>query len=198
MDKDYKDCVAEKDKCYQALGAQAYKDKEYKKSVDYYEKVVKTDVSKKIANGKLAFANANKNAANETTMTYLGELRYDGNEKAQKLYSELVKWNIESFVNSSEKDLDKGSNSIKTKDGSDIYIHTSFGFDGDDSMKISGYVVYADGNKSDVITFSDPVVDGWSTWVKISGDSAPKGVTYLYLQNETTKKIIEVYPFTIK
>ena len=87
-------------------------------------------------------------------MTYLGELRYDGNEKAQKLYSELVKWNIESFVNSSEKDLDKGSNSIKTKDGSDIYIHTSFGFDGDDSMKISGYVVYADGNKSDVITFS--------------------------------------------
>ena len=153
---------------------------------------------RKIANGKLAFANANKNAANETTMTYLGELRYDGNEKAQKLYSELVKWNIESFVNSSEKDLDKGSNSIKTKDGSDIYIHTSFGFDGDDSMKISGYVVYADGNKSDVITFSDPVVDGWSTWVKISGDSAPKGVTYLYLQNETTKKIIEVYPFTIK
>lgn len=198
VDKDYKDCVAEKDKCYQALGTQAYKDKEYKKSVDYYEKVVKTDVSKKIANGKLAFANANKNAANETTMTYLGELRYDGNEKAQKLYSELVKWNIESFVNSSEKDLDKGSNSIKTKDGSDIYIHTSFGFDGDDSMKISGYVVYADGNKSDVITFSDPVVDGWSTWVKISGDSAPKGVTYLYLQNETTKKIIEVYPFTIK
>lgn len=47
----------------------------------------------------------NKNAANETTMTYLGELRYDGNEKAQKLYSELVKWNIESFVNSSEKIL---------------------------------------------------------------------------------------------
>ena len=65
-------------------------------------------------------------------------------------------------------------------------------------MKISGYVVYADGNKSDTINFSDNVVDGWSSWVKLSGDGIPKGVTYLYLVNEYTKNIIEVYPFTVK
>lgn len=111
---------------------------------------------------------------------------------------ELVKWNIESFVNSSEKDMEKKSNTITAKAGSDIYIHTSFSFSGDDSMKISGYVVYSDGNKSDSISFSDNVVDGWSSWVKINGDGIPKGVTYLYLVNDNTDKIIEVYPFTVK
>ena len=131
-------------------------------------------------------------------MQYLGELRYSGSPTAQKIYTELVKWDIQSFVNSSESDLDDRSDSIKGGNGNDIYIHTAFAFSGSDSMNISGYVVYSDGNKSDSISFSDPVVDGWSTWVKILGDSAPKGVTYLYIKNEDTKNIIEVYPFTIK
>lgn len=198
VDKEYKTCVEEKDKCYVALGDQAYKNKKYKDAIEYYNSVSKTDVSKKIVKTKLAYIEDNKTASNDTTMTYLGELRYAGNEKAQEIYSGLVKWNIESFVNSSEKDMDKRSNTISVKNGKDIYIHTSFGHDGDDSMKISGYVVYADGNKSDSISFSDEVVDGWATWVKIGGDGTPKGVTYLYLVNESTKDIIEVYPFTVK
>ena len=198
VDTDYKKCVTEKDRCYVALGNQAYKNKDYKKAIEYFQSVSKTDVSKKITNSKIAYIKANKSASNELTMKYVGELRYAGNETAQKIYSELVKWNVESFVNKDEKDLDNRSNEIKASSDNDIYIHTSFGFSGDDSMGIVGYVVYADGNKSDSITFSDPVVDGWSTWVKISGESAPKGVTYLYLENKDTKNIIEVYPFTIK
>lgn len=198
VDAGYKDCVKEKDKCYVALAAQAVKDKDYKKAVEYYENVEKTDVSNKIVNAKLAYIKANKNASNELTMQYLGELRYSGSPTAQKIYTELVKWDIQSFVNSSESDLDDRSDSIKGGNGNDIYIHTAFAFSGSDSMNISGYVVYSDGNKSDSISFSDPVVDGWSTWVKILGDSAPKGVTYLYIKNEDTKNIIEVYPFTIK
>lgn len=195
VDSKYKNCVKEKDKCYIALAAQAVGDKNYKKAVECYEKVEKTDVSSKIVNAKLAYIKANKNASNELTMQYLGELRYAGSPTAQKIYTELVKWDIQSFVNSSESDLDDRSDSISS--GSNIYIHTAFAFSGSDSINISGYVVYADGNKSDSITFSDPVVDGWSTWVNI-GDSAPKGVTYLYIKNEDTKNIIEVYPFTIK
>ncbi len=195
VDSKYKNCVKEKDKCYIALAAQAVGDKDYKKAVECYEKVEKTDVSSKIVNAKLAYIKANKNASNELTMQYLGELRYAGSPTAQKIYTELVKWDIQSFVNSSESDLDDRSDSISS--GSNIYIHTAFAFSGSDSINISGYVVYADGNKSDSITFSDPVVDGWSTWVNI-GDSAPKGVTYLYIKNEDTKNIIEVYPFTIK
>ena len=198
VDPDYKKCVDEKDKCYIALAGQEYKDKNYKNAIEYYEKVSKANVSDKIVKAKLAYIGANKNASNETTMTYLGQLRYAGNEKAQKVYSELVRWNIESFVNNSQDDMEKKSNSIKASADSDIYIHTSFGFSGDDSMKISGYVVYSDGNKSDSISFSDSVVDGWSSWVKIGGDGIPKGVTYLYLINENTKNIIEVYPFTVK
>ena len=198
VDSSYKKCIKEKDKCYIGLASQEYKNKNYKSSVEYYEKVQKTDVSEKIVKAKLAYISANKNASNETTMTYIGQLRYAGNEKAQKVFLELVKWNIESFVNSSEKDMEKKSNTITAKAGSDIYIHTSFSFSGDDSMKISGYVVYSDGNKSDSISFSDNVVDGWSSWVKINGDGIPKGVTYLYLVNDNTDKIIEVYPFTVK
>ena len=198
VDSSYKNCVAEKDKCYIALAGQEYDNKNYQGAIDYYNKVEKTDVSKSIVKAKLAYISANKNASNENTMTYIGELRYAGNEKAQKVFSELVKWDIESFVNNGEKDMEKKSNSITAKAGTDIYIHTSFGFSGTDSMKISGYVVYADGNKSDTINFSDNVVDGWSSWVKLSGDGIPKGVTYLYLVNEYTKNIIEVYPFTVK
>ena len=143
VDSSYKKCIKEKDKCYIGLASQEYKNKNYKSSVEYYEKVQKTDVSEKIVKAKLAYISANKNASNETTMTYIGQLRYAGNEKAQKVFLELVKWNIESFVNSSEKDMEKKSNTITAKAGSDIYIHTSFSFSGDDSMKISGYVVYS-------------------------------------------------------
>lgn len=198
VDSSYKKCIDEKDKCYIALAGQEFDDKNYQTAIDYYNKVEKKDVSDKIVDAKLAYIEANKTASNEKTMTYIGELRYAGNKKAQKIFSELVKWDIESFVNNEEKNMEKKSNSISAKSGTDIYIHTSFGFSGKDSMKISGYVVYADGNKSDSISFSDSVVDGWSSWVKISADGIPKGVTYLYLVNEYTKNIIEVYPFTVK
>ena len=196
VDKSYKDCVKEKDKCYSALGSESYKSKEYKQAVEYFQSVEKADVSKKIDKSKLAYIKQNKNATNTTTMEYLGQLRYAGNSTAQKIYSELVKWDITSYVNNDEKDYDKQLNSIKGS--GDIYIHTSFAFSGDDTMNISGYVVYADGNKSESIAFADPIVNDWSTWVKISGDNAPKGVTYLYLVNDATNNIIEVYPFTIK
>lgn len=49
----------------------------------------KTDVSEKIVKAKLAYISANKNASNETTMTYIGQLRYAGNEKAQKVFWSL-------------------------------------------------------------------------------------------------------------
>lgn len=196
VDKDYSDCVKEKDSCYIAMAADSLENKEYKQAIDYYGSVEKEDVSKKVVEAKLAFVNANKTAANTDTMTYLGELRYAGNSDAEKIYSELVKWDISSFVNNSETDLDNQQSTIEGK--GEIYIHTSYSIDNDDSMTLSGYVVYADGNTSDSIKFTDPAVDGWSTWIKIAGDSAPKGTTYLYLTNEATKDIVEVYPFTIK
>lgn len=197
VDSGYKNCVADIDKCYIALGNQAYKDGEYKQAVEYFEGVSKTNVDKKIDRSKLAYAKANLKTSNLTTMTYLGELRYAGNEKAQELYSQIVRWDIKSFVNDSESDIENQNNTIKN--ASEIYIHTMFTIDGDDTMTISGYVIYSDGRKSDQITFSDEVVDGWSTWVNISGDSAPKGTTYFVIENESASgAIIEVYPFTIK
>jgi tetratricopeptide (TPR) repeat protein len=193
---DYKDCTTEIDKCYKALGLAAYNNKEYKEAVEYFECITSKDVSSSINKAKLAYIKANKTAGNSTTMKYLGELRYAGNASAQKAYSDIVKWDITSYVNSDEKDYDNQSMEIDGK--GDIYIHTSFSCSDDATMNIRGYIVYSDGNTSDSISFADPVVNDWSTWIKITGDSAPKGTTYLYLVNESNDNIIEVFPFTIK
>lgn len=198
VDSTYKDCTVYKDSCYTYLAAEAFDNKDYVLAIDYYLNVQKTDMSDKIVKAKLEYIKANKNAANELAMTYLGELRYAGNKTAQKLFADIVKWDIESFVNTNELDMEKKLNVISVKDDEDIYIHTTYAFEGKDSMNISGYVVYADGNKSGKISFEDAVVDGWSTWIKIEGDKVPKGVTYLYIQNDVTNNFMEVYPFTIK
>jgi tetratricopeptide (TPR) repeat protein len=196
IDNDYKDCTAEIDKCYKSLGSQAYKNKEYKEAVEYFESITTMDVTKSINKSKVAYIKANKTASNSTTMKYLGELRYAGNSSGQKLYADIIKWDINSYVNNGEKDYDNQASEIKGE--GDIYIHTSFSCSDDATMNIRGYIVYSDGNTSDSISFSDPVVNDWSTWIKITGDSAPKGTTYLYLVNESTDETIEVFPFTIK
>jgi tetratricopeptide (TPR) repeat protein len=196
VSNDYKDCTKEMDKCYKSLGSEAYKNKEYKEAVEYFENITTSDVSKSINKAKVAYIKANKTASNSTTMKYLGELRYAGNESGKKLYADIIKWDITSYVNNSEKDYDNQNTEIAGE--GDIYIHTTFTCSDDATMKIRGYIVYSDGNTSDSISFSDPVVNDWSTWIKISGDSAPKGTTYLYLVNESTEETIEVFPFTIK
>lgn len=196
IDKEYKDCTKEKDKCRSSLGSLSYKAKDYLKALEYFESVEKADVSKKITKCKIAYIKANKDAKNERTMLYAGELRYAGNETAQKLYSELIKWDVKSFVNSDEKDVTTQEN--KAGGSGDIYIHTSFTGEDGDVMNIKSKVVFSNGQETKEAVNGESVKTGMVTWVKISITNAPRGTAYLYITNVSTDEIIEVYPFTIE
>lgn len=198
ISSDYKDCTDDIDSCYGALGSLAYKAGEYQKAIEYYESVKNKNVNKKINNSKIAYIKANMSAKNKNTMLYLGELRYAGNTTAQDLYSQLVNWDIETYVNNKQDDYDNKNNSIKAE-GGDIYIHSSFSGEEGDSMKVKAYVVYSNGSNSGYVEFDDEIVDNWMTWVYIeSNESIPKGTAYYYLENVVTGDIVEVFPFTIK
>lgn len=194
VDTEYKDCTDAIDECYIALAKAASKDKDYNTAIEYYGKVQKADVSKGINSAKLSYVKEHKDMKDALTMQYLGELRYAGNNSAKKIYKELVGWDIESYVNHGKEDYDTKSNTIDTKD--DIYIHTVFNNADKKTMDIEGYLIYSNGEKTNVVEFGT-VEDTFATWLGINASDAKTGTAYVYITDKSGN-IVEVYPFTIK
>ena len=194
VDPKYKDCTKKIDSAYTKWAASLYKSKDYKGAVEKYEQVTKKDVTEKINKAKAAYIKDHKDRSDETTMSYLCELRYADYGSAEDDYTDLLGWTVESFVNDT---IDDYKNKNKSADSSKtIYIHTMYLNENDASMSLKGYVIYSDGTKSNDITFGD-VKNRYTTWMSIDPSSAIKGDATLYVYDDS-EKLVEKFTFTIK
>lgn len=194
VDSKYKDCTKKIDSAYTKWGSSLYKSKDYKGAVEKYEQVTKKDVTDKINKAKAAYVKDHKDRSDETTMSYLCDLRYADYGSAEDDYTKLIGWTVESFVNDK---LDDYKNKKTSADSSKtIYVHTMYLNENDASMSLKGYVIYSDGTKSNDITFGE-VKDRYTTWMSIDPSSAIKGDATLYVYDDTDK-LVEKFTFTIK
>lgn len=194
VDSKYKDCTKKIDSAYTKWGSSLYKSKDYKGAVEKYEQVTKKDVTDKINKAKAAYVKDHKDRSDETTMSYLCDLRYADYGSAEDDYTKLIGWTVESFVNDK---LDDYKNKKTSADSSKtIYVHTMYLNENDASMSLKGYVIYSDGTKSNDITFGE-VKDRYTTWMSIDPSSAIKGEATLYVYDDTDK-LVEKFTFTIK
>lgn len=194
VDSKYKDCTKKIDSAYTKWGSSLYKSKDYKGAVEKYEQVTKKDVTDKINKAKAAYVKDHKDRSDETTMSYLCDLRYADYGSAEDDYTKLIGWTVESFVNDK---LDDYKNKKTSADSSKtIYVHTMYLNENDASMSLKGYVIYSDGTKSNDITFGE-VKNRYTTWMSIDPSSAIKGDATLYVYDDTDK-LVEKFTFTIK
>jgi len=188
VDSKYKDCTKKIDSAYTKWGSSLYKSKDYKGAVEKYEQVTKKDVTDKINKAKAAYVKDHKDRSDETTMSYLCDLRYADYGSAEDDYTKLIGWTVESFVNDK---LDDYKNKKTSADSSKtIYVHTMYLNENDASMSLKGYVIYSDGTKSNDITFGE-VKDRYTTWMSIDPSSAIKGDATLYVYDDTDKFELE-------
>lgn len=194
IDAEYMDCTDDIDNAYIAWGDALVEEKDYITAIETYSLVVNGDVKKKIKKAKSGYIEDHFTISDETTMTYLCELKYEGYKSASKDYEKLVGWEVESFVNYSETNLKNKKESVKAS--KDIYIHTTFTNDNDLSLNLKAYIVYSDGSKSNELTFSG-VNSGDAAWLSISASTAPAGDTTVYIYDTDSGSLIEKYTFSI-
>ncbi len=195
IDATYVDCSADMENAYLAWGDMLVEEKDYKTAIDKYSNVNNDSAKKKIKKAKAAYIDANFTMSDETTMSYLCDLKYADYGSAESDYTELTGWSTESFVNYKEEDIDAKKDSVKSS--KDIYIHTLYSNSNDATMNVYANIIYSDGSKSNSVNISG-VSNDKATWLKITSGTAPTGTTTVYIYDSDTNYLIEKYTFTIK
>jgi len=195
VDASYKDCTADIDAVRIKWAKLLSDGKDYKAAVEMYSQVTTKDMTKKINKAKSKYIKDHFDSNDETTMSYICDLRQADYGSADDDYTALTGWFIESFVNDDKEDY-KSKNDSASSDKT-IYIHTMFLTENDSTMNLKGYVVYSDGTKSNEVTFGE-VKDRYTTWMSIDSSQAIKGSATLYIYEIDTNRLIEKYVFTIE
>ena len=194
IDSSYKDCSSNIENAYISWGDKLVDGKDYQTAVEIYLKADNSKTGDKINDAKAAYIKANFDMSDETTMSYVCDLKYANYDNAVNDYKELTGWTVNSFVNYEENNIDDKEETV-TSD-KDIYVHTTYSNENDESLNLTGYIIYSDGSKSNEVSFSDVTSDKVS-WFEIAASSAPAGDTTLYLYDTDSGNLFEKYTFTI-
>ncbi len=195
VEDSYKDCTAELDEAYIALGDECRANKEYLASLEAYESVSDAiDVSKKIVRAKIGYIQHNKSTEDSTTMEFLCDLLEIGDSEAADYFVEITGWTVTTFVNGKVDSLTEQKDIVNAEHT--VYAHAIF--EGSGSLNLTGYVVCSNGYTTDTESFEN-ITSGSDITVKVPLNSAASGDTAtLYLYDASTGNIFMKYTFTFK
>lgn len=196
VDQTYKDTTDLLDACYQAKGKKLLEENDYNGAIETFAQVKNIDVTSYINNAKAAYVADHMSADDETTLSYLCDLKYASYGTAAEDLMKLTGWNIQSFINGSTEDYSTRNNSCVV--GTDAYVHSVFNAEDGKSSDIVEYIVHEDGSKSKDVVPDTAVKTGSATWVLVTGESQkPERIT-LYVRDKKTNMLLDKYTFEIR
>lgn len=132
----YKDSLDRAKECALYVGGEALVKKNYEKAIEWY---TKAGFSEEVKNVKYQYVLAHRNNDDETTFTYLSDLRKANYKDSGAIFSELYSWKIEFVAANSDPNSTQNKTNISKYDP--VYIHFVI-TGGAPNATITPYVTY--------------------------------------------------------